>query len=315
MAAMLFALAVAAVVPAQEKDPKEGKGVEKGKGAEKGKPSDADLAAQQEQFDKELGAVQGPTVGKLMAPGKGAIAEIKVPAGYRFIGQPGAAKFAKLTGNLGGDHWAGVLLTPEHNFMVFNFEPIGYVKDADKEKINPDELLTNMKAGDEEQNKQRKAMGSPPIFLDGWADPPYYDPQTKNLTWAIKLKDDTGETTINHRVKILGREGVMSAILVCSPEEFAKAKQGVNPLLAGYTFTAGNSYAEWKPGDKVAEYGLAGLIAGGAVFGAAKLGLLAKLGALFAKGGKLVIVAVVAVFAGIAKFFGAIFGRRQGSST
>jgi uncharacterized membrane-anchored protein len=315
LAAVLLALAAAAVAPAQNKEAPKSSDQKASKGAEKGPRKVDDEAAQRAQIEKELGAIKGPAVGKLTAPGKGVIAEIKVPEGHTFIGQPGAAKFAQLTQNLGGDRWAGILLMPEENFMVFIYEPIGYVKDADKEKIDADGLIAGMKEGDVEANKQRKAMGVPPIFVDGWAEPPYYDAQTKNLTWAIKLKNETGETTINHRVKVLGREGVMSATLVCGPEEFAKAKGKVNPLLAGYSYTPGNTYAEWKPGDKVAEYGLAGLIAGGAVFGAAKLGLLAKLGAVFAKGGKLVVVAVVAVVAGIAKLFGSIFGGRKETAT
>jgi uncharacterized membrane-anchored protein len=304
LAALFIAFASAAVAAAQNKEPPKGGEQKALKDAEKGPNKVNDEAAQRERFEKELGAVRGPTVGKLTAQGKGVIAEIKIPEGHTFIGQPGAAKFAQLTQNLGGDRWAGIVLTPDGNFMVFVFEPIGYVKDADKDKIDADGWLKDLKAGDEEANKHSKANGIPPVFLDGWAEPPYYDPQTKNLTWAIKLKDETGQTTINHRVKVLGREGVMSATLVCGPQEFAKAKEKVNPLLAGYSFTPGNTYAEWKPGDKVAAYGLAGLVAGGAVFGAAKMGWLAKLGQF----GKVIIIGILAALVGVAKFFGSFFG-------
>ena len=255
--------------------------------------------------------MQVPTVGKLTAPGKGAIAEIKVPAGQVFVGQPGAAKFATATRNSGGDRWAGIIVLEKGGFIVFEYDETGYIKDADKEKIDADALMASMKQGDEMQNKQRKAQGWPEIHVAGWAEKPYYDPQTKNLTWAINLKGEGNDVSVNHEVRLLGRAGVMRATLVCGPEDFAQARQGVNPLLAGYTFTPGNTYAEWKPGDKVAEYGLAGLIAGGAVFGAAKLGLLAQLG----KFGKLIIVAVIAAVVGFFKFFGSIFGGRRSSAS
>ena len=311
LAAVLLMLGAAAALPAQEKD---GKGKEKtgagqkGQKCPKGRPDDLDL---REIAKAEFGGVAGPTTGKLNAPGKGAMAEIKVPAGQVFVGQPGAAKFAAATKNTGGERWAGVIFVDKSGFIVFEYDDVGYIKDADKEKIDADSLMKNMKASDEQENQQRKAKGWPTLNVEGWADQPYYDPQTKNLTWAIRLKSESGHVSINHEVRLLGREGVMRATLVCGQEEFGQAKQGVNPLLAGYSFTAGNTYAEWKPGDKVAAYGLAGLIAGGAVFGAAKLGILAKLGAVFAKGGKVVILAVVAVLAGIGKFFSAIFGRRR----
>jgi len=308
LAAVLLMLATATALPAQDKG---AKGAEKGRGGEKGQKGRPDNLDLREIAKSEFGGVAGPTTGKLNAPGKGAIAEIKVPAGQVFVGQPGAAKFASATKNTGGERWAGVIFVDKTGFIVFEYDDTGYIKDADKEKIDADSLMTNMKASDEEENKQRKAKGWPTLSVEGWADKPYYDPQTKNLTWAIRLKSESGHVSINHEVRLLGREGVMRATLVCGPEEFGQAKQGVNPLLAGYSFTAGNTYAEWKPGDKVAAYGLAGLIAGGAVFGAAKLGILAKLGAVFAKGGKAIVLAVVAVIAGIGKFFSSIFGRRR----
>jgi uncharacterized membrane-anchored protein len=308
----LLALVAAAMSPGQNPpDQKKGKGNEAAgkKGQQPMNPEDEKAA--RAAFEKELGAVPGPTVGKLTAQGKGVIAEIKVPAKHTFIPQPGAAKFGQLTGNPGGQHWSGVILMPDGEFMVFVYEPVGYIQDADKEKLDPDALMKTMKASEAEAGKQRKAMGGEALTLEGWADEPYYDPQTKNLTWAIKIKDESGHVSVNHRVKLLGREGVMSAVLVCSPEEFAKSKQTVNPLLAGYTYTPGNTYAEWKPGDKVAAYGLAGLIAGGAVFGAAKLGFLGAIGAFFAKFGKAAILFVIAAVAGVWKAITSIFGGRR----
>ena len=292
-AAMLAALGAAAALPAQDKNGKGGRN------------------DQREERGAEFGAVAGPTIGKLTAPGKGTIAEIKVPPGDFFIGQPGAAQFATATRNNGGDKWAGVLVLEDGGFIVFEFLDTGYIKDADKEKIDADKLMTDMKAGDEEENKARKERGWPAIHIEGWADTPYYDPQTKNLTWAIKLRGEGGGESINHEVRLLGREGVMQATLVCSPQAFAKAKPQVNPLLAGFNYTPGHTYAEWKPGDKVAAYGLAGLIAGGATYGAAKLGLLSKLGVFFTKGAKAIILVGVAIVAAIGKFFSSIFGRRR----
>src|SRR3954466_14403389 len=160
LAAVLTMLGAAAGLPAQDKG---GKG--NAKAPPKGPPDGPmDRKAERQLIEKETGAVAGPTVGKLAAPGKGAIAEIKVPPGYSFIGQPGAAKFAQMTRNLGGDQWAGILLTPDDDFMVFTWEAIGYVKDADKEKLDPDERMTAMKANEEEANKQRKAIGGEAIF-------------------------------------------------------------------------------------------------------------------------------------------------------
>mgnify|MGYP001598724567 CR=1 FL=1 len=82
----------------------------------------------------------------------------------------------------------------------------------------------------------------------------------------------------------------------------------VNKLLEGFEFTEGNKYAEWKAGDKVAAYGLTGLVAGGATVMAAKTGLLGKLLAVIAKGGKAIIAVILAVFLGLGSILKKMFG-------
>ena len=77
---------------------------------------------------------------------------------------------------------------------------------------------------------------------------------------------------------------------------------------------AGSKYSEWRSGDKVAQYGLTGLITGGLVVGAAKLGILSKLGVVIAKFAKVIIVGILALGAAIAKFFKGIFGGSKASS-
>ncbi len=64
----------------------------------------------------------------------------------------------------------------------------------------------------------------------------------------------------------------------------------------------------------MAAYGLTGLITGGAVVAAAKMGLLAKLGVVIPKSFKIVIVAIAALGAAIAKFFRSIFGGGKSRS-
>ena len=70
----------------------------------------------------------------------------------------------------------------------------------------------------------------------------------------------------------------MSAVLVSSPQTLNDDVKAFNSALAGYRFNAGEQYAEFKSGDKIAEYGLAALVVGGAAAAAAKAGLFKSLG-------------------------------------
>jgi uncharacterized membrane-anchored protein len=65
---------------------------------------------------------------------------------------------------------------------------------------------------------------------------------------------------------------------VTSPGTLAEDMKSFNGALNGFDFVAGEKYAEFKSGDKIAEYGLAALVVGGAAAAAAKSGLLKSLG-------------------------------------
>ncbi len=237
----------------------------------------------------------GPTVGKL-----GDLAEIKVPEGYRFAGADGTRKFLELTQNppTGGE--LGVLI-PERKdneetigfwFVIFEFNNIGYVKDDDRDKLNADNLLKELQTNTEEGNKERARRGWPAYNIDGWFKSPYYDVSTKNLTWATRghsLENGKEEKSVNYSVRILGRRGTVDVDLVLGPNAVSTVLPRFAEVLGGFSFKAGHSYAEFRPGDKVAEYGLAALVAGGATAIALKTGLLAKFWKL-----------IVALFVGLA---------------
>jgi uncharacterized membrane-anchored protein len=147
----------------------------------------------------------------------------------------------------------------------------------------------------------------------GWEQPPKYDEATHNLEWCIRGTSED-HAILNYNTRLLGRKGVMEVVLIVDPEKLPETMPAFRNVLANYSFQTGQTYAEYRPGDKVAKYGLAALVLGGAAVGAAKLGLFTSLLLLFKKAFKLVIVAVVAIIASLKKLLGKIFGRRQTST-
>jgi uncharacterized membrane-anchored protein len=169
-----------------------------------------------------------------------------------------------------------------------------------------------MRQGTEESNKERAKLGWTQVHVVGWSDMPAYNSATHNLEWGVigETKPDTGSATrvLNHSIRMLGREGVMSCGIVASPEQMPRALAAIRTLLAGYEYVQGKRYAEFRSGDKIAAVGLTGLIVGGAAVAAAKSGLLAK---LF----KPLIVVLFGFFAaigrGLKSFFAKLFGRND----
>ena len=213
------------------------------------------------------------------APGEGAIgakAKIRIPEGYSFLDERNTRRFLELMGNPPRDNH--YLIAPANLdwFAVFSFDPVGYVKDD--EKIDATALLDSLKKGDEPGNEERKRLGMAPIYTDGWHVPPHYDSNSKRLEWGMRLRDEKGGLHVNYTSRLLGRSGVMSAVLVSSPQSLNEDMKAFNGALAGYQFNAGEQYAEFKSGDKIAEYGLAALVVGGAAAAAAKAGLFKSLG-------------------------------------
>lgn len=246
-------------------------------------------AASQDPADEfaALGLREGPTVGDL------GFASIDVPAGFQFVGRGGASKFMELMQNPSDGDELGVLLRSEGDgfwFVVFSFSPEGYVQD-DESDLDAEAILSSMREGTEQANKVRLERGWSSLNLLGWQQPPFYDSRTNNLTWSIRAASD-GEAIINHFTKLLGRRGVMSANLVISPEQMGNALPAFDNLLTGFSFNAGERYAEFRQGDKVAKYGLTGLIVGGTGVALVKSGLLQKFW-------KLIVIGLIALAGGI----------------
>ena len=142
-------------------------------------------------------------------------------------------------------------------------------------------------------------MGMEAIFTDGWQVPPHYDIQSKRLEWGTRLKTGAGNLIVNYTSRLLGRSGVMSAILVSDPGNLAADTQQFKAALQQFTYIPGENYAEFKAGDKVAEYGLAALVLGGAAAIATKKGLWAVIGGFLAAFWKIIAGVAVAGLAGI----------------
>lgn len=250
--------------------------------------------------------LHGPATARL-----GAAAQIEVPMGYTFLDGKTTRALMKASGEPTSGRELGLLMpTNEHWSVIFEFNDIGYVKDDDKDQLDADKLLQAIKAGTEAANKERQRLGNAPLLIVGWEQPPRYDDTTHNLEWAIRATSE-GEAILNYNTRLLGRKGVMEAVLIVAPDKLPATLPKFRQLLADYRFQSGESYAEYREGDKLAKYGLAALVVGGAAVGAAKLGLLASLGVFLKKAWKLVIIVIIAAATIFKKIFAGWFGRKD----
>ena len=268
------------------------------------------LRAQDSAPKAKVNVLKGPAQAKL-----GDVAQMDLPAGYNFLDGRTTRNLMKASGEpTSGRELALLMPTNEHWSVIFEFSDIGYVKDAEKEKLDAEKLLDAIKKGTAVANEERKRMGSPPLEIIGWEQSPKYDPVTHNLEWAIRATSE-GRAILNYNTRLLGRKGVMEVVLVVEPDGLPATLPKFKDLLAGYSFQSGGSYAEYRPGDKIAKYGLAALVLGGAAVGAAKLGMLAWLLPFLKKGWILIVGVIAAVANWFKKLFARLFGGRRDSET
>ena len=251
---------------------------------------------------------------------RGGLAKLTVPKEFNFLGPDDAdTVLVKLWGNPPSDVKPLGLLIPagmtplDTNCWVvtIHYSEDGYVKDGDAGKINYDDLLKQMQKGIAERNKTRQEHGYPAITLVGWAAPPHYDAATHKLYWAKQL-DFEGERqdTLNYCIRMLGRKGVLELNAVAGIGQLAEIDRQTSQILGMVDFKEGSRYADFDPKvDKVAKYGLATLVAGGALAAAAKLGLLKGLWIFILAAKKFIIIGVIAAVA----FFKKLFKRGDNS--
>lgn len=249
---------------------------------------------------------------KYQASGKvslGGIATLDIPTGFKFLeGQQAASVLHDIWKNPYQPS-LGMLFpadkspySPDCWAVEITYDDEGHVKDDDAKDIKYDELLTKMQEGIKEANPERIKQGSPAIELTGWAEQPSYDGKTHKLYWAKKLKE-VGDSVefLNYNIRVLGRKGVLVLNAIGSLDQLAEIKHETQPILAATNFTSGNTYEEFNSSmDKVAAYGIVGLIAGGVL---AKTGLFAKIGIVLLKFMKPLLVGGAALFGGVMRFF------------
>lgn len=242
---------------------------------------------------------------------------LKLPEGLGYVPLPQAARVMEAMGNQVGATLVGVILPIATDqdawYMTVNFINAGYVRDDDAKHWDSDELLEDLKVGADNANVQRRERHLPEMDILGWVEPPQYDASTHRLFWSVSSRQrseiDSQYSDVNFNTLMLGREGFISINLVTDITEVESLKSVVKSVLNALEFNPGRRYDDFNSNtDKIAEFGLAVLVAGVA---AQKLGLVAMLIGLVAKAIKLIGLGV-AIAVGI---MGRVFWKKKKKGT
>lgn len=236
------------------------------------------------------------------------LAQLTVPEGYKYL-DPEQTEYVltELWGNpSSGRLGLGMLLPKETSPVSDNFtfgveidySDEGYIEDSEASNLDYAELLSEMQKDAKAVNNERIKQGYAPVELVGWAAAPFYDSQAKKLYWAKELKfGEDPINTLNYNIRILGRGGFLNLNAIGEMDVLPIFEKDVDAILSSVNFVEGQKYTDFDSSiDKVAAYGIGGLIAGK---------VLAKTGffVLLLKFWKLIAVGVVGFFVAIKRMF------------
>ena len=274
--------------------------------ADEKQPTPQQMAAYQ-KIMKTIGELQYQSGEISLVGGK---AKIKLSEDFRFLDPANARKVLVDVWNNPPEAGSvtGMIVPKGINFLdengwaaIIQWKDEGYVKDSDFEGTDFNKMLSQLKEQSAEANKERVSRGFPPMELSGWATQPHYDKPSHKLYWAKSYKVSGPDQQLNYDIRVLGRSGYLELSILSAMSQLHDIEGKAPTILGMVDFSDGNRYADFKPGtDKVAAYGIAGLIAGGVL---AKAGFFKLAWVFAAKFIKVIIVGVVALFAGIKKLF------------
>jgi uncharacterized membrane-anchored protein len=241
---------------------------------------------------------------------------LNLPAGYFWVPATEAKSFMNAMGNSSEANLVGLVMSEENPlawFIAIDFIHSGYIRDDDANHWKPDEMLEQIKAGTEEGNKERVKRGIPALDIVGWTELPTYNKNAHQLVWSL-LATERGapkETsqTVNYNTYKLGRAGYFQLNLVTTDKTVNEDKKHAYAMISSLNYNPTKRYEDFIEGsDKVAEYGLAALVAGVA---AKKLGFFAIIAAVLVKAWKIALLGALVFWAKIRDAIVGLFTKKS----
>ncbi len=167
-------------------------------------------------------------------------------------GKPNGNEIGSLTSNSEFGSW----------YVVFEYVKTGHIHDDDQ-NLSAEELLSSYIRGTEEDNRELEPEYR--TYITGWEIEPAYDKTKHQLVYSLGFKNAYQQAMVNYNVKLLTREGYITAILVTDTANFQQSRQAFEEtVLNQLSINTGYTYEEYNAStDKTSTIGLNSLLMGG----------------------------------------------------
>ncbi len=144
---------------------------------------------------------------------------------------------------------------------LIRFVPAGFINANEALAWTPEDILFSLRASVERGNAERETQNRPLLEVRRWVQPPHYDPETHQLSWAALIlpKDaprGSGGDVTWHAIGF-GRDGYVHLTIVANLEKAETVRRDTEAFLIGLSFRPGKAYGDVVPADPRAPGGLA----------------------------------------------------------
>jgi uncharacterized membrane-anchored protein len=144
-------------------------------------------------------------------------------------------------------------------YYVYSYSDSGYVKIDDWNDVDPDEFLKDLEKGYKADNAERRKKNQATLTSVSWRYSPKLNRNKNLVNYAVVSKWSDNDQSVQASSLILGREGYTEATMITSAAGYKDSL--LENASAIHEFNPDVGYNAWKPGDKVAAIGIAGLLA------------------------------------------------------
>ena len=185
------------------------------------------------------------------------VAEIHVPAGFRFTDAKGARILLESSRTPVPKGLAG-LLTPVNGdwWITFEYSDSGHVATTDQNRLDQEAVL---KAFYLQTDRERHGQGLPALSHSNWEMQPSYHAARQYVDYAVRMESPSSPDQIAYVARFLGRRGVLQAKAV-RPWRDGDDATVFRDVLKGVAFKTGERYADFQKTDKMASGALSELI-------------------------------------------------------
>jgi uncharacterized membrane-anchored protein len=186
------------------------------------------------------------------------LATMVVPDGYRYLDAAEARRVLRFLGTEPPADLKGLVyrddvsIFHEQSFTVFlQYEAMGFVADPDAADLDADDWLDYLREQTALANAEQRSQGLPESWLVDWSEPPRYDEQRHQLSFAIETAySDISQHGLEFHVRCFGRGGqiVLSTTVAASRKGDIAGR--MQALARAVSFDVGQRYEDYRPTDE-----------------------------------------------------------------